>query len=64
MSDRLAVSASMSVLMMAIYVLFGANTARVPLELDESFTTPAGISAPGLAPSLANEPGRLLSISR
>ena len=31
MSDRLAISATFSVLMMAIYVLFGANVERVPL---------------------------------
>ena len=30
MSDRLAVSASFSVLMMSIYVLFGADAAREP----------------------------------
>ena len=60
MSDRLAVSASMSVLMMAIYVLFGADAARVQLDLDEALTPPASISAPGLP----TEPGRFLSISR
>lgn len=32
MSDRLAISASFSVLMMAIYVLFGDGAAHVPLE--------------------------------
>ena len=30
MSDRLAISASFSVLIMAVYVLFGANVERVP----------------------------------
>ena len=60
MSDRLAVSASMSVLMMAIYVLFGADAARVPLELDEALTPPASMTVPGLP----TEPGRFLSISR
>lgn len=34
MSDRLAVSASLSVLMMAAYVLFGADAQRVPLDRD------------------------------
>ncbi|MEZ5735276.1 MAG: hypothetical protein R3E09_05625 [Novosphingobium sp.] len=60
MSDRLAVSASMSVLMMSIYVLFGADAARVPLEPAESFS-PA-ISA--TAPALPADPVRLLPYSR
>jgi len=45
MSDRLAISATMSVLMMALYVLFGADSARVPLP-GESLEAPIGISAP------------------
>lgn len=31
MSDRLAVSAALSVLMMAIYILFGTDVPRAPL---------------------------------
>lgn len=53
MSDRLAFSAAMSVLMMSIYVLFGTDALRAPIgpiELD----APSGYSAPGL---LGN-PGR------
>ena len=34
MSDRLAVSASLSVLMMSIYVLFGGDAQRVPIGPD------------------------------
>jgi hypothetical protein len=30
MSDRLAISASLSVLMMSVYVLFGSDAVRVP----------------------------------
>ena len=40
MSDRLAISASISVLMMSIWVLFGTETARVPLA-------PIAVEAPG-----------------
>lgn len=40
MSDRLAISASFSVLMMAIYVLFGDGVARVPLAPITSVETP------------------------
>jgi len=47
MSDRLAVSASLSVLMMSIYVLFGSTeAARLPLE-PEQFRAPASMTAPG-----------------
>jgi len=49
MTDRLAISASFSVLMMAIYVLFGDGVARVPL-------------APGSAIEMQGEmPGNPLS---
>ncbi len=34
MSERLAVSATLSVLMMAAYVLFGADSARSPIGAD------------------------------
>ncbi len=54
MSDRLAVSAAFSVLMMASYVLLSTDAARVPLGPD-SFDTPLRVSAPAL-PS----PSRLL----
>ncbi len=45
MSDRLAVSASLSVLMMSIYVLFGADAARAPFT-SEDLRAPAALSAP------------------
>lgn len=45
MSDRLAISASFSVLMMALYVLFGAQSARVPFGPQE-MREPASIAAP------------------
>jgi len=60
MSDRLAVSATMSVLMMSIYVLFGADAARVPLGPAESLSPAFSASAPGLP----TDPGRLLPYSR
>lgn len=47
MSDRLTISAAMSVLMMAIYVLFGSETVRVPVG-SESFDSPVSIGAPDL----------------
>ena len=54
MSDRLAISASMSVLIMAFYVLIGADAARAPLSAD-AFDAPAvarmpsaSFDAPGL----------------
>lgn len=40
MSDRLTISASFSILMMAIYVLFGANVEHMPLG-------PSRINVPG-----------------
>ena len=47
MSDRLAFSAALSVLMMSSYVLFGTDAARAPLG-PESLATPIRVSAPGL----------------
>jgi len=46
MSDRLAVSAGLSVLMMSIYVLFGTEAARLPLE-PKQFRAPTSLTAPG-----------------
>jgi len=43
MSDRLAISATFSVLLMAVYVLFGANVARV--SLDQVIAPPAHAAA-------------------
>lgn len=59
MSDRLAVSASMSVMMMAIYVLFGADAARAPLG-PEAFEAPISLRAP----ELSFEPSHLLPVAR
>lgn len=50
MSDRLAISAAFSVLMMSAYVLFGAEAVRVPVG-PASVATPVSVSAPAL-PSL------------
>jgi len=47
MSDRLAISAAFSVLMMAGYVLFGSDAMRVPVGPD-SAATPISVSAPAL----------------
>lgn len=47
MSDRLAVSASLSVLMMSIYVLFGSNVARAPIGPDQ-LSAPHGAATLGL----------------
>ena len=47
MSDRLAISAAASVLMMSIYVLFGSDAARVPFTSD-ALASPVSISAPEL----------------
>lgn len=58
MSDRLAISASVSVLTMAIYVLFGADATSVSLER-ESLRPPAGITAPAAA-ELAPSPWTML----
>lgn len=47
MSIRLSVSAAISVLMMAAYVLFGAEAARVPLG-PQALAGEAQVSAPSL----------------
>jgi hypothetical protein len=47
MSDRLAISTAFSVLMMAGYVLFGADAVRTPVGPD-SLGTPVSVSAPVL----------------
>lgn len=47
MSDRLAISAAFSVLMMAGYVLFGADTAHMPIG-PGSLGAPVSVSAPAL----------------
>ena len=47
MSDRLTISAAFSILMMAGYVLFGADAARAPVG-PGSAGTPVSISAPAL----------------
>jgi hypothetical protein len=59
MSDRLAVSASLSVLMMSIYVLFSSDVARAPIGPDR-LTAPHAASTHGLPGNLA----RLLISSR
>jgi hypothetical protein len=48
MSKQLAVSAAFSILMMATYVLFGADAARQPLAPRGATTSPVEISAPEL----------------
>jgi hypothetical protein len=59
MSDRLALSATMSVLMMAVYVLFGTEAARVPLGPDAP-GAPLSIAAP----EIGFEASRLLPALR
>jgi hypothetical protein len=50
MSKQLAISAAYSILMMAIYVLFGPQTAREPLSLDSVpvALSPVQVHAPSL----------------
>lgn len=48
MSKQLAVAAAFSTLMMAAYVLFGADTVRVPLESEAAANGSVQISAPAL----------------
>ena len=44
MSDRLAVSATISVLMMSVYVLFGSDTAHAPIgPFQESAVSASGL---------------------
>ena len=59
MSDRLAVSATMSVLMMSIYVLFGSDAARLPLGPDRPASEHAASTA-----GLSASPAQLLISSR
>jgi hypothetical protein len=61
MSDRLAISASFSVLMMAIYVLFGENIERVPLS-PSRLMPGAGLAAGMKTPELPRSPGEFLRI--
>ncbi|MEZ5743986.1 MAG: hypothetical protein R3D89_09775 [Sphingomonadaceae bacterium] len=55
MSDKLAVSASISVLMMSIWVLFGTEAATVPLA-------PVEIEVPAAAQSPIASPVQILSL--
>lgn len=48
MSDRLAISASLSVLMMSVYVLFGSDAVRVPFG-PEAVSAHHGSAVPGLS---------------
>jgi hypothetical protein len=48
MSKQLAVSAAFSVLMMATYVLFGANSVRAPLDRAPDSAGVIRIAAPEL----------------
>ena len=49
MSKQLALSAAFSILMMAVYVLFGVNAAREPFGLDSTANASiAEISAPAM----------------
>jgi hypothetical protein len=59
MSDRLAISAAFSVLMMSIYVLFGSHAARAPLSA-ENLASPVSISLP----EVSVEAGDLLPLRR
>lgn len=59
MSDRLAISASFSVLMMALYVLFGDNVQRVPFGPPHP-TSEIAIRADVKTPELPRNPGDFL----
>ena len=59
MSEKLAISATLSVLMMAGYVLFGNEAAREPLSV-QTFVPPVSAA---LGDALPN-PSSLLPISR
>lgn len=61
MSERLAISASFSVLMMAIYVLFGPNVQRMPLGPSDlmSETEFGGVVK---TPELPSGPGEFLKL--
>jgi hypothetical protein len=58
MSDQLAVSAAFSVLIMAIYVLFGTDAAQAPLAHD-SLMAPVHAAMPDMP-----ETSRLLPLVR
>ena len=59
MSDRLAISATLSVLTMAIYVLFGTDPAHAPFSGDR-LSSPVSIAAP----EISLEAGELLPLPR
>ncbi|CDO35773.1 MULTISPECIES: hypothetical protein [Novosphingobium] len=63
MSKRLALSACFSILMMAIYVLFGENVAREPLG-PPRFMTGQGYGASVKTPELLGSPGDLLKFGQ
>ncbi|CCA91798.1 hypothetical protein [Novosphingobium sp. PP1Y] len=63
MSKRLAISAFFSILMMAIYVLFGENVAREPLG-PVQFMTGQKIGASVKTPELLDSPGDLLNLGK
>jgi hypothetical protein len=60
MSDRLAISAGFSVMMMAAYVLFGQGAAREPLG-PRTLSADTGIVEPAQA---LTRPGELLTSLR
>lgn len=62
MSDRLAVSATLSVLMMTIYVLFSTDAARAPLGPME-LESRVEVTMPGLY-SMAPGTARILHVSK
>lgn len=55
MSDRLAISATLSALMMSLYVLFGSDVPRVPIGISkletplnrDALLTSSGTTMPG-----------------
>ena len=48
MSDRLALSATLSVMMMALYVLFGADAARAPIGPAQFQVAAEAVNPPSL----------------
>ena len=60
MSKQLALSATFSILMMAVYVLFGIDAARAPIGLDSpALPSPVEITTPDMP-----DAGNLLSFIR
>ena len=58
MSDRLAISAAVSVLMMSIYVLFGGDATRMPLPSE-------GVELPHVtAPKVSLDTGDFIQLRR